>query len=261
MAITRSEARYTDIAGTRIRRFTRAEFLARRWQYRAGEHVAFLAPTQDGKTTLAYQLLQVTARPTLPAVVLVMKPRDPTPAAWTRHLGFIETPLWPPPKLPPWHEKPSGWTLWPKHTFIVDIDNAHMTEQFKKALQWAYQRGNCIVFADEVYGILAELEGLESDLIALWSRGGGMGTGLWSATQRPAGSQGHGVPGHMYSNSKHLFLSRDPDAKSRQRYGEIGGIDPKLVSAAVLSLKRFEFFYITRGSGQGGPYFCIVEAK
>jgi hypothetical protein len=256
-----SEARYAIVAGRKIRRFTRAEFLARRWRYAPGQHVAFLAPTQDGKTTLAYQLLQVTAKPSLPALVLVMKPRDPTPAAWTRALGFPEEPLWPPKQRAPWAEKPPGWTLWPKHTFNIELDNAHLSDQFARALQWAYQRGNCIVFADEVYGILAELDGLNDELIALWSRGGGMGTGLWAATQRPAGSQGHGVPGFMYSNSAHLFLSRDPDSKSRQRYSEIGGIDPKLITAAVLSLKRYEFFYITRGSGDGGPYFCIVEAR
>lgn len=256
-----AEARYDVIAGWRVRRFTRGEFLARRWKYAAGEHVAFLAPTQDGKTTLAYQLLQVTARPSLPAVVLVMKPRDPTPAAWSKHLEFPEEPTWPPRQRYPWQDKPSGYTLWPRHTHIVEVDNDHLSAQFKLAVRWAYRRGNCIVFADEIYGLLAELDGLEPDMIALWSRGGGMGTGLWAATQRPAGSAGHGVPGFMYSNSKHLFLARDPDARSRQRYSEIGGIDPKLVTAAVLSLKRFEFFYITKGDAKGGPYYCIVEAQ
>ena len=252
--------RYLEVGSTRIRRFTRGEFLSRRWRYKAGESVALLGPTQDGKTTLIFQLLQVTARPELPATVLVMKPRDPTPATWTRHLGFVETATWPPRPRRPWEPKPSGYTLWPRHTFNVETDNAHLTRQFERAIRDGYAKGNCIVVADEVYGILAELDGLEDDLIALWSRGAGMGAGLWAATQRPAGSAGHGVPGFMYSNSQHLFLGRDPDARSRQRYGEIGGTDPRLLSQAVMKLRKYEFIYVHKGDAQGGPYLAVVEA-
>lgn len=261
MATAQVEPRYLNVRGTRVRVFSRGEFLRRRWSYRPGEAVSFIAPTQDGKTTLAFQLLAVTARASLPAVVLVMKPRDPVPAAWTRANGYKEVAEWPPRKPYPWEDKPSGYTLWPRHTFIVEVDNAHLTDQFSKALQWAYQRGNCIVFADEVYGLVAELDGLTDDLIALWSRGGGMGTGLWVATQRPAGSAGHGIPGHMYSNSTHLFLSRDPDLRSRQRYGEIGGVDPRLLSELVLKLKKYEFAYVRRADQEGGPYLAVIEAS
>lgn len=261
MAQTQVEPRYLSVRGTRVRRFGRGEFFKRRWRYKAGEPVAIIAPMQDGKTTLGYQLLQVTAKPSLPAVVLVMKPRDATPAAWTRHLGYAELPIWPPKEQMPWKEKPSGWTLWPRHTFVVEVDNAHLSEQFAKALQWAYKRGNCIVFADEVYGLIAELDGLQDSLIALWSRGGGMGCGLWAATQRPAGSAGHGVPGFMYSNSTHLFFGKDPDKRSRQRYGEIGGVDAQLLEAIVMSLRKYEFAYVHRGDAKGGPYICVIEAR
>jgi hypothetical protein len=248
---------WRGVGGTRVRVFGRIEFLARRWKYKPGEHVAFIAPTQDGKTTLAFQILEVTVRPGLPALVLVMKPRDPTPAAWSKHIGFVETPTWPPRKKYPWEQEPPGHTLWPRHTFVVQVDNDHLSAQFKKAIQWAYQRGNCIVFADEVYGLIAELDGLTDDLVALWSRGGGMGTGLWTATQRPAGTAGHGIPGFMYSNSTHLFFSRDPDKRSRQRYGEIGGVDPRLIEAAIMSLGRYEFLYINKN----GPYMAIIRAS
>ena len=250
---------YRSVGGTRLRVLDRGPFIRRRWNYRRGQHVTGIAPTQDGKTTLFFQLLQQTARPDLPAVVLVMKPRDPVPAAWTRHLGFIEVPSWPPRNRRPWEKPPPGYTLWPPHSFIVTIDNKRMTEEFTKAIRWAYQRGNCIVFADEVYGLLAELDDLDDDLIALWSRGGGMGTGLWAATQRPAGSAGHGIPGFMYSNTQHLFFARDPDARSRQRYGEIGGVDPQLIARGVLSLRKYEFLYINKGDERGGPYLAIIR--
>lgn len=253
--------RYLELGKTRVRIVSRGYYFSRMWRYKAGESVTILAPTQDGKTTLVFQLLERTARETLPALVLVMKPRDPTPAMWTRHLEFQEVPTWPPPNKWPWKDKPRGYTLWPRHTFNVAVDNQHMSEQFKSAIQWAYKRGNCILFADEVYGLVAELDGLTDDLIALWTRGGGMGVGLWAATQRPAGSSGHGVPGFMYSNSTHLFLSKDPDKNSRRRYGEIGGIDPHLVEEIVMRLQRYQFLYIRKADQHGGPYLCVIEAS
>src|ERR1041384_776737 len=80
--------------------FPREEFLKERWDYKAGEHVTFLAPTQDGKTTLAFQLLETTASKELPAIVLVQKPRDPVVKQWLKHLrderGWIKTENWPP---------------------------------------------------------------------------------------------------------------------------------------------------------------------
>src|SRR4029077_6257073 len=141
------------------------------------------------------------------------------------------------------------------------VDNAHMSEEFRKAIQWAYSQGNCILFVDEVYGMVAELDNLTESLIAIWSRGGGMGTGLWAATQRPGGSQGKGVPGFMYSTSTHLFLAKDPDEASRRRYGEIGGIDPRLVAAIVMKLRRWQFLYIHKPDASGGPYLCIIDAS
>lgn len=258
---TETEPRYLDLRHTRIRRFDRGTFIYRKWTYRPGEHVAFIAPTQDGKTTLAFQLLGHTASVDLPATVAVMKPRDPTPAAWAKHLGYPETPTWPPRRRYPWEPKPAGYVHWPRHTFNVATDNAHLSAEFEKSIRSAYQNGNSIYFADEVYGMIAELDGLEDDLIAMWSRGGGMGAGLWTATQRPAGSAGHGVPGHMYSNTSHLFLSRDPDARSRQRYGEIGGVDPRMLAEAVLRLRRYEFLYVRKADQHGGPYLAVVEAS
>jgi hypothetical protein len=258
----RAGVRHRTVRGQDIMVLYRREFLTDYWHYTPGGQVAFVAPSQDGKTTLAFQMLLYTATPELPVLVLVMKPRDATPAAWSAHLGLIEVPTWDggPPRKRWGQPDPVGWTLWPPHTFVIAIDNANLAAQFRAALEWAYAHGDCIVFADEVYGMVAELD-LTPQLIALWSRGSGMGAGLWTATQRPSGSQGKGVPGFMYSNAHDLFLARDPDALSRRRYGEIGGVDPKLVEAIVMTLRRHEFLWISRGDTEGGPYLAIIEAR
>jgi hypothetical protein len=201
--------------------------------------------------------------------MLVMKPRDPVPAQWSRRLGFREMPTWPPPAKWPWEEKPRGWTLWPKQTLTdVDKDEAHLAAEFAKALTWVYSHGDRIAFADEIHG-LCELN-LQKQLSALWMRGSGMGAGLWAASQKPSGMQGGApVPTWMYSAPAHLFLGYDQTAANRQRFGEIGGVDPKKVEEAVMSLRLHEVMsggrkkhvsdqlYIRKG-GPAGAYMCVI---
>ncbi|MGH7442208.1 MAG: hypothetical protein ACREKE_05975, partial [bacterium] len=127
----------------------RDEFINERWSYKPGDHVTLITPTQNGKTTLACQLLEVTAHPGLQATMAVMKPRDPTPSEWTERLGFREVADWPPSRWP-WQAKPPGYAHWPKHTFNVAADDEHLRDQFSRSLNDWYRKGDGIYFADEV---------------------------------------------------------------------------------------------------------------
>lgn len=249
-----------------LAKFDRTEWLNRRWDYHRGQHVTLIQPTGGGKTYLAFQLLQHTG---LPATALVMKPKDPEPARWTRVLGYKEVPHWPPPPRWPWQEQPAGYTLWPRQSLTdLDADDALLRGEFGKALLHAYSHGDQIVFADEVGG-LCELR-LQKPLKALWMRGRSMGAGLWAATQKPSGDQGGPpVPTYLYSAASHLFLGYDPTRANRQRFSEIGGVDGAAVAAAVeqLRLHRIESggdvnyvseqLHIMKG-GPRGAYMCVI---
>jgi hypothetical protein len=225
----------------------RQDFLDRYWRYRSGEHVTLLGPTDCGKTTFGFQLLEKSATPRVPGVVLVMKPKDPTADEWRKRLDFPRVRAWPPaPSL----RRPRGWVLWPRHTFDFERDNAILRQQFRLALAHAYRKGNRIVFGDEVYGIAAELK-LSTPLIAIWSRGRSMGTGLWAASQKPS----H-IPLWAYSQASHLFLWNDPDKRARERFAEIGGIDPDEVVENVESLQDHQCVYIRRKPRA----ICIVDS-
>lgn len=229
----------------------RDSFLDYLWRHEPGEHITLIGPTGSGKTTLAYQLLDVSTSPKHPGVVMVMKPRDPVAAKWNKELDYRRVRRWPPPAahLLLSRGNPRGWTLWPKHTFDLDRDNALLTDQMGRALQHSYKSGNRIIFADELYSLSNELN-LEKPLVALWSRGRSMGTSLMGATQKPT----H-VPLWAYSQASHLFLHNDPDKRSRERFAEIGGVDTDLVRAVVHGMPKHHWLYIKRD----GPEMCIVE--
>lgn len=229
--------------------FTREEFLAERWDARAGQHVTILGPTDSGKTHFSYQLLHRAIRPSLPGLVLCMKPRDETVTDWSRTLGLRTVHQWPPPPMGGlFRSRPRGWTVWPKHTFDPDIDDPHLRLVFRSAILDSYKRGGRIVFADEVAGLSTELA-LHKELKTMWMRGRSMGTGMWSASQRPVD-----VPLLAYSSAEHLFLAHEPDLRGRQRYDEIGGIDAGRVRDVVARLRKWEFLYIRRT----GRRVCVV---
>lgn len=237
------------IGETRVTYYDRQEFLDEIWDYQTGEHVTILGPTGSGKTWLAYQLLGVTATPKVPAIVLVMKPRDATVTKWSKSVGFIKTRVWPPLRSPFKQSKPNGWVLWPRFTLVdPDRDDLELHRQFRKVLIDSYKRGNRIVFGDEAYSLAEEL-GLKKLLITLWTKGRSMGAGLWAASQRPT----H-VPLWAYNSAEHLFIHNDPDKRARERFGEIGGVDPKMIAEVVAGLERHEFLYIRRADAS----VCVV---
>jgi len=256
-----------------LARFTRAEFLAERWNHQPGESVFFCQPSQGGKTHWAFDLLDHTPH-TRPPVALVMKPRDPTPAEWTARLGWKETPVWPPPPVLPWQEKPPGYTLWPKHSLSLDPasitrTNAHLKRQFEACLMDAYKRGDRVVFVDEIYGMLAEL-GMGETVNALLTRGMGMGAGLWYATQKPGGTVGSPMPGFVFNSWIHAFFGFDPVAQNRKRFTEVSGVNTDLVAETVGGLQVYptktprglkpvsEQLYVNKNGPRGG-YMCIIE--
>lgn len=249
-----------------ILRLPRNEFIEDYWDYNPGEHVSLIQPTQQGKTYLMYQLLDkaMEQQPQLNTVSLMPKPRDPATMEWSQRLGLKEVPSWPPRKWP-WQSEPRGYVLWPHHGRDLDPaeNRQHVAQHFRKCLHEQYWAGDSITVADDVY-IMAVLMQLNPELEEFWTAGGGGGAGLWSANQKPSGTLGGGsVSSFSYNAPTHLFLGHDPDSRNRQRFGEIGGVDPEMVTHIVMNELRMhsinghtvsDQLYISKR----GPYLCIV---
>lgn len=258
-----------------LARFNRREFLTERWDYQPGEQVFIAQPTQSGKTHWMWQLMAATGH-RRPPVALVMKPRDPTPAAMTARHGWKEIRSWPPPGRYPWQQVPPGYTLWPRHQLSLDPaslerTNTKIKAQFERCLMGAYKGGDQIVFVDEIYGLLGEL-GMEKTISALSNRGSGMGAAMWYATQRPAGTIGAGIPGYLLENPVHLFIGKTTVAASRKRFSEIAGVNSRLILGEMEGLQIVptptpygtkpvsELLYVNKNGPDGG-YMCIVETQ
>jgi hypothetical protein len=247
--------------GIEIVEYSRDDFLSRVWEYRPGEHVSLIGPTEAGKTTLGYQLLDVTTTPKLPAVVLVMKPRDRTVNTSSSRLGYLTVKSWPPPPAPFRSRKPRGYTLWPPHDLQnFAATNLRMYQEFRKAILGIYghqktragrKLSGMILFADELAGLDDEL-GMELEIKMMYSRGRTMEAGIWGATQRPVD-----VPRLAYSSAHHLFLAHMPDEGDRRRFGEIGGgVDSKMIEEITLQLPQYWWLYVRRRDRS----LCIVRA-
>jgi DNA helicase HerA-like ATPase len=234
-----------------VQRFNRADFISEYFHYKPGEHVTILGPTGTGKTYLAFQLMEEVTSPELQGVVLVMKPKDDTAKEFTKRAGYRLVRTWPPSMSIYQPRKPPGFTLWPRFTFKPREDNIHLADQFERALLESYRKGHRVVFGDEAYSLDKEL-GLGPELVTVWTKGRSMECGLWVASQKPT----H-IPLHAYNQVQHLFLAFDPDKKARERFDEIGGVDPNIVRDTVAKLGKHEWLYI----GRDGPVMAIVEEK
>jgi hypothetical protein len=235
-------------------------FRTRIFDYRPGHHAAFFGPTQiAGKSTLALALLEVVSHQLgIPATALVMKHSDRTVAGWTERLQFRETPSWPPARR--WRDvfhRPPGYTLWPPQTlFDEHADNARLRREFRAAITHNRTHTPSITFADELYGLVAELN-LRELLTAVVTRDSGAGHGLWYATQKPSGTQGNSIPGFFFNSAEHMFLSKDGEARNRRRYAEIAcGIPAEAIERETLALGKYSWLYIRRS----GPEWAVVDA-
>lgn len=227
-----------------LQQLDRQDFLDNYFDYRPGEHLSLIMPTQRGKTHMAYQLLQSALRqnPQLRVVSFMPKPNSPATARWAEALNLREIPEWPPRKKL-FQSDPAGYLLWPKHRRdLKTLENRQqIAEKFREAMKDLYWEGDVILLADDIF-VLAVLMGLNPDCEEWWTAGSEGGAGLWGPNQKPSGSVGSGsVSSFSYNAPLHMLLGKDSDERNIQRFSEIGGgIDPRRIADIVRNLRLFQ---------------------
>jgi energy-coupling factor transporter ATP-binding protein EcfA2 len=227
----------------------RAVFMREYWEYEAGQHVTLIGPNGRGKTTLGLDLLGATASKEMQAFVLVSKPRDETIDRYTKKLKYRTIETYPPD--PHIFKKPAGYMVRP-HQSLTDLegDETRLHNVFRSTMRGCYASPKPnIVFADEVQELQSGLK-LKKECEAFWKRGRSLKSGLWACAQRSAHNSQD-----MYNAPAHLFLFSDPDKRNRQRFAEIGGVDPDLVMECVYNLDDYQALYIKRS----GSHLCVIN--
>lgn len=239
----------------------RAEFCEQRWTYKPGQHVVFAGPTQRaGKTTLAFQLLEYTATPDLPAYVAVSKPTDKVTSQEGARLGYRRVSDYPfPAKFKELlaEGKPSGYLVWPD---MRDPANAmqNASEVTSRLIDGVYAQGarnkKAILMLDDTV-TKSKVLGLDRQMVMVITMSGAMGIGGWFFVQKPSDAGKAAL--WSYPNAEHVFISKDPVKRNRDYYSDIGGFDSNQVGRISMSLKSYQFLYLERTHG----YMCIVDSK
>jgi hypothetical protein len=257
--------------------FPRNVFIDDIWDYHVGQHVVFIEPTGGGKTRFIYQLLRTTMHlcPGLRVKVTIPKRRDVEADRWNAALGLKTVADFPAPKPHFWETPPAGYAVWPKHLLgapdedpdmVLARNRAHIMAVMKSAALDSYQVGNTIHVADDIYS-QAVILGMNEFFSEMLVNGRSVGCGLWGANQKPSGTREGSVTSFFYNSPSHLLLGFDPVEQNRDRFGEIGGVDPKYVSNIVRHLRVHQFgpnaisdkLYICKAQpGPEGPAMCIV---
>lgn len=174
-----------------------------------GQHVAVIAETGGGKSTLVRHLINKRDY----SVVLGTKPKDKT---YDRYLatGVKRITQWPPPKpFFPWDTPtiPEQYLLWPKMRKIEDVRK--IGPLFKKALENIFFDGSWTVVLDDLYYLAMRLK--LADIIAeINFQVRALGISQVACMQRP-----RWVPRATWGQSSHAFLQAlsDPDDLSEMR--------------------------------------------
>jgi len=209
------------------------EQLKREFRWRQGEHLAAIAPTGAGKTTLFSELMPYRKY----NIMFGTKPADDT-YDWILMNGFqrIESV----DEIRSYH---NNYLLWPSQRKTIPQTLIAQRKAFAEAMDVIVQQRSWTVWVDESKYI-AEMLKLRTELTYCLEQLRSIDATVICGAQRPAF-----LPLSVLSNSSHIFMWKttlDTDAK---RLGDIGGVDAKQVMLEAKTLDRHEFLYIrTRGT-------------
>ena len=221
------------------------EQLKQNLHWKQGEHLAAIAPTGAGKTTLFSELMPMRKY----NVMFGTKPADDTYDRILKN-GFerIESM----DEVKPYHK---NYLLWPSQRKTIQQTLVAQRSAFLDAMDIIVSQRAWTVWVDESKYI-AEMLKLRTELTYCLEQLRSINATIICGAQRPAF-----LPLSVLSNSSHIFMWRttlDTDAK---RLSDIGGINAKEVMREAQTLGKHEFLYIYTRGVEADIYRSQVERR
>lgn len=205
-----------------------------RFNWRQGEHVAAIAATGMGKTTLLAELLPLRKF----NLFFGTKLDDPLYRQIIRSHGFVR--LEDVSEIRRYHER---ILLWPRAAKKIPATYQRQKQVFTDALDMVANEGGWSVWLDECK-YLAEQLGLTKRLTYCLEQLRSVNGTIISGAQRPVW-----LPRSVLSNATHVFLWRSNSREDAGRLADIGGVDARIVSREAKQLAPHEFIYVNARTG------------
>lgn len=214
-------------------------------QWKQGQHVAIIGPTDSGKTTLALNILPIH----IWVVIFATKPRDKTLDALiykpSRGIRRRKVPAGKYIKIDQWKKldtrKYPRRILWPNALDLYSSEN--QAKVFQHALAVIYREGGWTVYLDELWFMSAELK-LSHEVRMYLQQSRSNNVTLVISSQRPSR-----IPVEVYDQSRHLFFSRDNDERNLSRISGIAWQSRKIIMELVANLEPHQFLYVNTLTG------------
>lgn len=212
------------------------------FNWRQGQHLTAVGPTESGKTTLIKALLKRAYEDgTHPwQAIAATKPMDEVVDDFIPE-GFLKMPEWTvaDPEITP------RVLVHPKLTSLGQADKELQSKVLHAMNDSIFRQHGWLVYYDELKWVIGQLK-LSHDIETLWHTGRSSGITVVSSLQRP-----RHVPLMAYDQSEHLFFWEARDRDMRKRVSEIGGkADPELIVNGLEGLGKHDFLYVSPVTGE-----------
>jgi hypothetical protein len=207
--------------------------LLRDFRWKQGEHLAAIAPTGAGKTTLFRKLMPYRKY----NIMFGTKPRDKSYDLILRQ-GFkrIESIK----EINTWD---NNYLLWPRQRKTIPETMIVQRDAFREAMNVIVHHGSWTLWVDEAKYITEMLK-LRTELTYCLEQLRSIDATIICGAQRPSY-----IPPSVLSNSSHIFLWKTTEENDQKKLADIGGVDSRLVKQEAKTLDEFEFIYIkSRGT-------------
>ena len=198
-----------------------------------GEHVAAIAPTGAGKTTLFKHILPRRKY----NIFFGTKPDDKLYHQILKN-GYVRKESF--DEIKPWE---NNILLWVKQRKTISETIDAQREAFRDALNSIVIQKGWTVWIDEAK-YLSQMLGLKEELTYCVEQLRSIDSTVICGAQRPAF-----LPPSVLAGSTHVFLWKTTDRRDQEKLSDIGGIDASIVRNEAKSLGKHEFIYIkSRGT-------------